>query len=97
MTKEDKKKDATKEFLRVSKRHQVSGHQGLVQFDECECKCDLNRHKENLIKSGANILSSTINKDTKICLFNISVKDEEDFLQKFGKTESIKFSSITEK
>ena len=97
MTKEDKKKDAIKEFLRVSKRHKVSGNQGLVQFDECECQCDLNRYKDDLIKSGANVISGTINKDTRICLFNISVKDEYDFLQKFGKTKSVKFSSITEK
>ena len=96
MAQEDKKYDAVKEFLRVSKRHKVSGHQGLVQFDECECKCDLNMYKEDLIKSGANVISSTINKDTRICLFNISIKNEEDLLQKFGKTKSAKFSSITE-
>lgn len=90
-------KEAIKELIRVSKRHTDSGYQGLIQFDECECKCDLDRYKEDLIKSGANIISSTINKDTKICLFNISTKDEKDFLRKFEKTRSSKFSSITEK
>ena len=65
-----------------------------IIFSECEHWNDLLNYEEDLQKSGAKILSASLNEDVEEGTVTIGVVDYKDFLVKFKKTDSFEFSHL---
>lgn len=67
-----------------------------VYFTECEHMGDLNNYVDDLVESGATIISKNITPEDEEGRVVIEVQDEqwENFITKFEETNSFDFSNL---
>lgn len=65
-----------------------------VHFYECEHDGDLDNYANDLMESGATVVSSSCNHEAETGIIVIEVSDFASFINKFKETDSFGFSSI---
>lgn len=65
-----------------------------IIFDECEHDGDLHHYLNDLIQSGAKIISYSSNNDCETGNVFVSIENYELFITKFKETDSYELSSL---
>lgn len=66
-----------------------------LHFSECEHNGDLQSYVNDIVESGGNIKSSSINYEEENAVVVIELNDYNDFYEKFKRTNAFDFSNLS--
>jgi len=67
-----------------------------ISFTECEHNGDLDNYVQDLISSGAKVISSEVNPSEEMGYVRVSIGDKTQFMKQFMETDSYDFSTLAQ-